>query len=85
MRTEVLEYFVKLKKDPEKVERFIERVYRETKSTDFAVIADRVYDLVKQEAASMKEAAREKPPEAVLKGKDYTSLSENGMVDSEQW
>ena len=85
MRNEVLEYFVKLRKQPEKVEQFIEQVYRETKSTDFAVITDRVYDLVKQDEASVKETVREEPPESVLKGKDYAALQKDDMVDNEQW
>ena len=85
MRNEVLEYFVKLKKQPEKVEQYIEQVYRETKSTDFAVITDRVYDLVKQDEASAKETVREGVSEPVLKGKSYADLQGDGMVADEQW
>lgn len=85
MRDEVLEYFVKMRKPPEKVELFIEQAYRETKSCDFAVITERVYDLVKQDETALKEASTEKPEEALLKGKDHKALLETGMVDSEQW
>ena len=67
------------------MELFIEQAYRETKSCDFAVITERVYDLVKQDETALKEASTEKPEEALLKGKDHKALLETGMVDSEQW
>lgn len=85
VHNEVLEYFIKLKKKPEKVEKFIEQAYQETKSSDFAVIADRVYDLVKQDESETRETSLEEMPKAVLKGKDYEALVEAGMVDNEQW
>ena len=85
VHNEVLEYFIKLKKKPEKVEQFIEQAYQETKSSDFAVIADRVYDLVKQDESETRETSLEEMPKAVLKGKDYEALVEAGMVDNEQW
>ncbi len=84
MRDEVLEYFVKLRKQPEKVELFIEQAYRETKSCDFAVITERVYDLVKHDETATKTAGEE-TPEAMLKGKDYEALSKAGLLDEEKW
>ena len=85
MRNEVLEYFVKLKKQPEKVEPLIGQAYRETGSCDFAVITEIVYDLVKQGEAASRETVRRDPAEAVLKGKDHSLLSKEGLVDEEQW
>ena len=85
MRNEVLEYFIKLRKQPEKVEVFIEQAYREMGTSDFAVITERVYDLVKQDEAAAREAVRKEPGEAVLIGKDYSALSEDGLVDNEKW
>ncbi len=85
MRNEVLEYFVKLRKRPEKVEQFIEQAYRETKSTDFAVIADMVYDLVKRDEAAMKEPVREEMPDAAPKGENREAPQKDDMVDNEQW
>lgn len=85
MRNEVLEYFVKLRKRPEKVEQFIEQAYRETKSTDFAVIADMVYDLVKRDEAAMKEPVREEMPAAAPKGENREAPQKDDMVDNEQW
>lgn len=84
VRDEVLGFFVKMKKQPEKVERFIEQAYRETKSTDFAVISERVYELVKADEAAKDDPAKEQP-EAALKGKTHEELSEAGLVDEMQW
>lgn len=86
VKDEVLDYFVKLKKQPEKVEKFIEQAYRETNSCDFAVISERVYELVKKDEAAPKEPARDETPEAVLKGKtSHEDLSEAGLIDSGKW
>ena len=85
VRYEVLDYFVKLKKQPEKVDRFIEQAYREKKTCDFAVLADRVYELIKEDEAAAKKAVPEVCVEAELKGKDHESLSQAGMVDKETW
>lgn len=85
MRNEVLEYFIKLRKQPEKVEVFIEQAYRETGASDFAVIAERVYDLVKQDEAVARETAREGAAETVLVGKNHSALSKDGLVDNEKW
>lgn len=85
IRDEVLEYFVKLRKQPEKVEAFIEQAYRETGAPDFVVIAERVYDLVKQDEAAAGEAAREGAAEAALAGKGHSALSKDGLVDNEKW
>ncbi len=85
VRYEVLDYFIKLRKPPEKVDQFIEQAYRETKSCDFAVITERVYELVKQDEAAMKEKVREAPVDAILKGKDHEALSEAGLLDDTQW
>ena len=85
MRNEVLEYFVKLRKPPEKVELLIEQAYRETGSCDFAVITEMVYDLVKQDETAAKGAVSKETVEAALKGKDHSLLSEDGLVDDGQW
>ncbi len=85
VRDEVLEYFVKMRKQPEKVEEFIGQAYRESASCDFAVIAERVYELVKQDEALAKEAARKAETAEVLKGKDHEGLSKAGLIDEKQW
>ena len=81
VRDEVLEFFVKMKKQPEKVEQFIEQAYKETKSSDFAVISERVYELVKQDEAAAKERAANDPPMSELKGKTHETL----LIDDGQW
>jgi hypothetical protein len=85
VRDEVLEYFVKMRKQPEKVEEFIGQAYRESASCDFAVIAERVYELVKQDEALAKEAVRKAETEKTLKGKDHGGLSKAGLIDEKQW
>ena len=85
VRDEVLEYFVKMRKQPEKVEEFIGQAYRESASCDFAVIAERVYELVKQDEALAKEAARKAETAEVLKEKDHEGLSKAGLIDEKQW
>ena len=85
VRDEVLEYFVKMRKQPEKVEEFIGQAYRESASCDFAVIAERVYELVKQDEALAKEAVRKAETEKTLKGKDHEGLSKAGLIDEKQW
>lgn len=84
-RNEVLEYFVKLRKSPEKVEQFIEQAYRETKSTDFAVITERVYDLLRMDADGTKNEEHAGSQESLLKGKDHTAMLQAGVVDDEKW
>lgn len=85
VRDEVLEYFVKMKKQPEKVELFIEQAYRESGSCEFAVIAERVHDLVKQDESIQQEYAENDAQDNALKGKNHTELSEAGFVDDTQW
>ena len=86
VRDEVLEYFVKMRKQPEKVEEFIGQAYRESASCDFAVIAERVYELVKQDEALAKDAVRKAETEAAfLKGRDHEGLLKAGLIDEKQW
>ncbi len=90
VRNEVLEFFVRLKKKPEKVEPFIEQAWQETKSTDFAVITDRVYELLKQDEARggtspTKATPKKKVNSETGSKKDYDVLAQEGLVDDDQW
>ena len=80
LRNEILPFFVRMKKPPEVVNKLIEQVYQETKSTDVSDVLARVYDLLrKEEAAAENETAREKP----VSKSEFREISE--LVDDTQW
>ena len=82
LRNEILPFFIALKYRPEKVEAFIEQVYRETKSDDAKVIMARVYELVTREEAAEKIPKDSNPPK---QDTGYDSFAKKGLLDGEDW
>jgi len=82
LRNEILPFFIALKYKPEKVEPFIEQVYRETKSDDAKVIMARVYELVTREETAEKNPKDGNPPKQET---GYEYFSKKGLLDGEDW
>lgn len=80
LRNEIIPFFIKLKKSPEMVDKLIEQVYRETKSTDISEVLALVYDRLRKQEASTETLLAEGK---VAAKNDFKEIA--GQIDSTAW
>ena len=86
LRDGILPFFTALKVPPEKTERYIEQVYRETGSEDVKTVLDKVYRLVSQEDSRPENGGREGADEGDVRSKSgYGGIEEGGLLDGGKW
>ena len=86
LRDGILPFFTALKVPPEKTERYIEQVYRETGSEDVKTVLDKVYRLISQESSGSKSGGQEVAAEEDVRNKDgYGGIEEGGLLDAGKW
>lgn len=85
LKDAILPFFVVLKEPPEKVERYIEQVYHETKSDEIPKVMAGVYELLRREDSSP-QTIQSEAKGADLRPKDkFKDLESGAMLDNEKW
>ena len=85
LRDIVLPFFTAMGVPPEKTERYLEQVYRETKSQDAKIVISRVYELVNRGEEQESEETGETAENDLREGQNDRTLEEKGLLDREKW
>lgn len=85
IRDVVLPFFTAMGILPEKTERYLEQVFRETKSKDPKTIISRVYDLVNGEEELQEQPSGLTDDNDLREGTDYSGMEAKGLLDEEAW